>query len=326
MYLVIFTCLNIRAIHLELVPSMSSADFLMAFVRFCNLYGIPKALYSDNASSFLQAGTLLTASSSDNDLYEYLLRNNIKHIRIPLYSAWVGSAWERLIRVVKSCLYKTVGRSRLNYFQFITTLSDIQVSVNSRPLTYRDESDLSQDIISPSSFLLSGSSNSHLIFGDLNREALAPTSREALVETLEKREEVLAKFRDLWYSEYLLSLRQSGKDLYQDSWSDKIRVGDIVLISSPIKPRPLWQMGRVTKLLTGKDGRTRSVELIRPDRSSGIYAISLLYPLELSLNTVESDVPSDFIAPDNRVPVFRSETRQPRRAAERCRERLRNCN
>ena len=54
MYLLIFTCLNVRAIHIELVPHMSSQSFVLAFLRFVNLYGIPPFLYSDNAKSFIE--------------------------------------------------------------------------------------------------------------------------------------------------------------------------------------------------------------------------------------------------------------------------------
>jgi hypothetical protein len=53
MYILICTCLYVRAIHLELLPSLSTSDFLMASVRFTNLHCIPNNLYSDNASTFL---------------------------------------------------------------------------------------------------------------------------------------------------------------------------------------------------------------------------------------------------------------------------------
>ena len=52
-YILIFTCFNTRAVHLEAVSSMSTAEFILAFVRFVNRYGIPLAIYSDNAKSFL---------------------------------------------------------------------------------------------------------------------------------------------------------------------------------------------------------------------------------------------------------------------------------
>merc|ERR1712237_243200 len=36
MYLLIFTCLNVRACHLELIPEMNINQFVLAFIRFCN--------------------------------------------------------------------------------------------------------------------------------------------------------------------------------------------------------------------------------------------------------------------------------------------------
>ena len=59
MYLLIFTCLNVRAVHIELVPDMSAQSFVLAFLRFVNLYGVPSYLYSDNARSFVSGGLTL---------------------------------------------------------------------------------------------------------------------------------------------------------------------------------------------------------------------------------------------------------------------------
>ena len=153
MYILVFTCLNVRAIHLELLPDMSCAQFLLAFVRFANLHCIPDKVYSDNASTFLLAMGILKNSSIDDDFSEYLTKNNVKHIRIPFYSAWIGSMWERMIRSIKSCLSKTVGRKQLEYFNFKTVLSDVTNALNSRPLTYRNNDDPSYDVLTPNSFL-----------------------------------------------------------------------------------------------------------------------------------------------------------------------------
>ena len=134
MYMLVFTCLNIRAVHIELIPDMSTHAFILAFIRFTNIYGIPSHIYSDNAKSFVAGCNLIDevfATSEYKDKFELY---NIKHIRIPLYSAWVGSVWERMIRTIKSCMYKVIGRSRIKYFDLLTVLSDIQHAINSRPL------------------------------------------------------------------------------------------------------------------------------------------------------------------------------------------------
>ena len=49
MYLLVFTCLNVRACHLELILEMSTNKFFLVLIRFCNEYGIPSTIYSDNA-------------------------------------------------------------------------------------------------------------------------------------------------------------------------------------------------------------------------------------------------------------------------------------
>ncbi|MEL7522669.1 MAG: hypothetical protein AAGJ80_13830, partial [Cyanobacteria bacterium J06553_1] len=96
-YIVIFTCLSLRAIHLELVPDMSTLQFILAFTRFVNLHGIPSHLYSDNARSFVTAGEILQKALISHEYKSTFEPYGIEHIRIRLYSAWVGATWERLI-------------------------------------------------------------------------------------------------------------------------------------------------------------------------------------------------------------------------------------
>ena len=54
--------------------------------------------------------------------------------------------------MLKNCLYKVIGRSKLTYFRLLTSLSNIQLAINSRSLTYRSSSE-SLEFITPNSFL-----------------------------------------------------------------------------------------------------------------------------------------------------------------------------
>ena len=192
-YILIFTCLNIRAVHFELVTDMSTKNFLLAFQRFCNTYSIPEYLYSDNAKSFLKGGMILENALKSKEFEEELEKCNIRHIRIPVYSAWVGSAWERLIRTMKNCLYKAIGRAKLTYFEMLTTISNVQLAMNSRPLTYRSSAD-QLEFITPNSFLkISG--NSSLILRDNNDVWVE--DRETLENTLVIQEEIFENFKKL---------------------------------------------------------------------------------------------------------------------------------
>ena len=76
-YILLFTCLTTRAVHLELVSSMSSLEFLNAFIRMCNLHGIPKVVYSDNAATFIQSGSLLSTILTNDMVLEHFVNRNI---------------------------------------------------------------------------------------------------------------------------------------------------------------------------------------------------------------------------------------------------------
>jgi hypothetical protein len=290
MYILIFTCLNVRAIHIDLLPDMSAQTFLLSFQRFTNMHGIPAKLYSDNAKSFGVGGDILHQSMSSNMFNEHMKMNNIQHHKIPLYSAWVGSTWERLIRVVKSCLYKTIGRAKLNYFELLTSLSTIKNVINSRPLTYRS-SENNFEVISPNSFL-KPYGNSNIQFqsnNDLIWDRKTDYLQSELATTLEIQDEVLEHFRQLWFDNYLLSLRETSRNLYQSDWTNRIKLGQVVLIKVPNKTRPFWNLGRVMEIIIGYDNKIRSVLIKKSDGQLYHYSISHLYPLELSLTHNSND-------------------------------------
>ena len=154
-----------------------------------------------------------------------------------------------------------------------------------------------------------------MFYGSEAGSQLELPSRGDLIRALQLRDEYFARYRDLWYEEYLTSPRETAFDLYQDSWENRIKIGDLVIISSPIKPRSHWSMGRVTKLHPDDEGVVRSAALMRSDRTEGTYAIKHLYPLELSvqMKTERPEVPS----PEEEKP-----RRTKRAAAQRCLERL----
>ena len=55
----LFTCLAVRAIHLELVEDMSTEEFILCLHRFMARQGIPHQIISDNAQQFKVAKTTL---------------------------------------------------------------------------------------------------------------------------------------------------------------------------------------------------------------------------------------------------------------------------
>ena len=48
----LFTCLTMRAVHIEIAHSLDAESFLCAFSRFINRRGQPSYVYSDNGTNF----------------------------------------------------------------------------------------------------------------------------------------------------------------------------------------------------------------------------------------------------------------------------------
>lgn len=284
-YILLFTCMQTRAVHIELIKDMTTKSFVQALIRFSNLYGTPCTIYSDNARSFIAAfeGNIISYHLKTDEYLNRFQIFNIKHKRIPLYSPWYGSCWERLIKVVKLCLYKSIGKSKLTYFELFTLISDIQSAINSRPLTYRCSDDRDLKILTPNSFLKPNVYNSIIVNSNQNSDNIDPPSRQDLIKTLENRDALINKFKNVWHDEYLLSLRELHKDIHQNSFDNKIKLQDVVLIRNPAKPRPYWFLGRVVELVKGSDGNIRSAKLLRGDRTEVHHSLKHLYPLELSI-------------------------------------------
>ena len=107
--------------------------------------------------------------------------------------------------------------------------------------------------------------------------------QETLENTLVVQEEILDKFKKLWYNDYLLSLREHSRNLYQSSWENRIKVNDVVLIKAINKPRPYWMMGKVIELIMGLDNKVRTVKVRQGNGAIEYHSICNLYPLEVSV-------------------------------------------
>ena len=313
-YLLIFSCLNVRACHIELLPDMSAEQFVLALIRFCNQYGIPDNIYSDNAATF-SAGVIKMSKVFSSQIYqEHFGTSNIRHLLIPLGAPWVGSCWERTIKTIKDCLRKAIGRLKLDYFKFVTVLSDIQFAVNCRPLTYRCADNHDLEVITPINFLNPYGCNT-LLLKNPSAEYPRNKSGQDLAASLDLRDKLLDDFRNIWQREYLLSLRESYKDLRQEEFCDKIKVGDIILVKNIqpqfIKKRQYWSLARVLSLIKGHDGKVRSASVLKGSaeyekckREPEVHPISHLYPLELSLTHDYRTTLPDVTLPVENVPAL----------------------
>ena len=109
-YICLFTCAAIRAIHLEIVEDPTASSFLRAFRRFISRRGIPEYIISDNAKTFKAGSQELTTLKSQilnaAEIQRFLAHHRIKWQFITERAPWWGGFYERLIRLVKRRLKK----------------------------------------------------------------------------------------------------------------------------------------------------------------------------------------------------------------------------
>lgn len=138
-YIALFTCAVTRAVHLELVTDLSTDAFLLAFRRFISRRGICNVIYSDNARTFKRAEQDLKymwTLMKGKEMQELFTEKRISWRYIVERAAWWGGMWERLVRSIKMCLRKVLGRSCLEHEELQTLICEVEAVINSRPLTY----------------------------------------------------------------------------------------------------------------------------------------------------------------------------------------------
>ncbi|KAK3754248.1 hypothetical protein QZH41_020147, partial [Actinostola sp. cb2023] len=134
----IFTCMNSRAVHLEVAKSLETDDFILVLMRFLNRRGQVKELRSDNGTNFVGAEREIRESieKMDHDKVEReLTHRGCKWVFHPPGAAHMSGVWERLVRIVKRSLKAILGNDPMNEEVLNTVFTEAERIANSRPLT-----------------------------------------------------------------------------------------------------------------------------------------------------------------------------------------------
>ncbi|XP_063821265.1 uncharacterized protein LOC135071404 [Ostrinia nubilalis] len=252
-YVALFTCLTTRAIHLEIVHSLSADAAVMCLRRFVARRGTPCKILSDNGTAFVGANNLLLASYQQC-FGDECANQHISWQFIPPSAPNMGGAWERMVRTVKTALKAMLAEQVPKDELLCTALHEAEALVNSRPLTHASSEPHAPESLTPFHFLIGSSSPYHPIKTDAG---------DLLSRSDWKKSQRLAElFWQRWVKEYLplIAPRRSPKG----SSSQNFRVGDLVLIADGNLPRGTWPRGRISAVHPGKDGIIRVTEVTTP--------------------------------------------------------------
>jgi len=203
-YVCIFICEDTRAVHLELLNSMTTEDFLLAFRRMVNTRGMARVIHSDNQTTFHKAAKVFKASTQRMQLMKIdpnveLANQGVSWKFVTERASHRGGHWERVCRQLKEPLRKVLGKAFLNYTEMMTVLTDIEAIINSRPLTYVGDDIRDGRIITPALLAVGRD------FG--NPPDAPPRKAEvSLSERFRYQQRLQSHFWSCWLREYLPSL------------------------------------------------------------------------------------------------------------------------
>ncbi|GFV98047.1 integrase catalytic domain-containing protein [Trichonephila clavipes] len=265
-WITLFTCAVYRALHLELVNALSSDAFLLALRRFIARRGRPRIIYCDNSTNFRGAFNDL-AKLDWHKISRETSTQKIVWKFIPPTAAWWGGWWERLVRIIKELLRRSLGKSILSYEELSTVICECEFLINSRPLTYISENPQELIPLTPAMFLIENRCSDTTDIDELNSTDLR--------KRMKYRIKLLSDLRQRFRKEYLSELIQKQND----NRVREPRIGEMVLIGNDNKKRLSWPIAKIIELIPGRDGEIRTVRL-KTQHGTVIRPVQRIFPLK----------------------------------------------
>ena len=132
-YLCSYTCAVTRPLHFELVDDLTANCFIQCSRRFSARRGRPQLIINDNAKPFKAASKWIKKLIANVEVQRYLEDNGVKWQFNLERAPWWGGCFERLFEIVKRCLRKGAGNTRLSRVELETILVEIEGTLNNRP-------------------------------------------------------------------------------------------------------------------------------------------------------------------------------------------------
>ncbi|XP_062556787.1 uncharacterized protein LOC134221614 [Armigeres subalbatus] len=284
-YVSLFVCLVVKAVHLEVVPDLSTAACINAVKRFIAYRGRVLELHCDNATTFVGADRELRKLRKEfqqqfksKEWGEYCTGNGITFRFIPARSPHFGGIWESGVKSFKYHFRRIMGQKAFSMDQLLSVVAQIQSVLNSRPLVSMSDSPDDLSALTPGHFLI----------GEPPVSIAEPDLLNLSPNRVTRLQDMQRSVQDLWRCwsrDYVSQLQQRSK------WrrpSVDILKGQLVLLKLDNYPPLQWPLGRIIETFTGSDGRVRVV-VVRT--ASGQYKRAIT---EVAILPIESgDEPVD---------------------------------
>ncbi|GFT04977.1 integrase catalytic domain-containing protein [Trichonephila clavipes] len=159
----------------------------------------------------------------------------------------------------KDPLRKILGRALLTFEELSTILSEVEVIVNHRPLTYVENDPGEPEPLTPAHFLELGYGDSKypIHFIELID---ASTAKESYKKRKTYRTLLLKQLWRRWKEQYLLQLK-TANHFKTPSVHKNLKLNDVVLVEGNVKSKLLWELGIIKEIFIGRETITLDLVL-----------------------------------------------------------------
>lgn len=222
---VIFTCMVIRAVHIEVIEPMDTSNFINALRRFIAIGDPVKHIRSDRGTNFVGAANELHIPSNMNTkgVERYLRDQGCSWTFNPPHSSHMGGTWERMIGIARRILnsiFLQMGTTRLTHESLVTFMAEVSAILNARPLTL-DSNDPDEPVLLTPAALLTQKT------GVISAPHWNFTTKDLHLHQWRQVQSLANTFWDRWRKQYLSTLQPHTK--WQDN-KPNLKGGDLVLV------------------------------------------------------------------------------------------------
>lgn len=177
-YLCLFTCLECRAVHLEMAYGLDTNSFMNAFYRFVSRRGLPVKMNLDNGTNFVGADRELkelVKLLNTDQIVRQTADKGIQWEFNPPAAPHFGGVHEAMIKCAKRAISRILQSAEVKDEELATAFVGAESLLNSRPLTHQSSNPADNTVLTPNHFL-------HGQSGD----EFAPSSRYNTVQSTEE--------------------------------------------------------------------------------------------------------------------------------------------
>ena len=142
------------------MTTLTKKDCLDAIERFTARRGLPENIYSDSSRTFIgtrgeiEFPKLLMDSEFKEVVDAFTKGQQRDWLTIPPRTPHLGGLWEATIKFTTRHFYRTVGKTKMSFENFTTLITQIEASLNSRPLTAPVSKPNDTSVLTPAHFLI----------------------------------------------------------------------------------------------------------------------------------------------------------------------------